>query len=85
MKRIVEKARAAAERFDRRRDHETVRPLAAHSMIETKGRISALRLLPKAVAAVYAGSDRNFRRLVSQERATYRRGLAIASSRRAAV
>jgi len=85
VKRIVEQDQAAAERVDRRRNYETVRPLVAQSMVDTKGRISALRLLPKAVAAGYEGSDRNFRRLVAQERARYRRGLAIAGSRRPAV
>ena len=85
VKRIVEQDQAAAERVDRGRNYETVRPLVAQSMVDTKGRISALRLLPKAVAGGYEGSDRNFRRLVAQERARYRRGLAIAGSRRPAV
>ena len=73
VKRIVEKDQAAVDRVARKRNYESVRPLVAQAMVDTKGRISALRLLPKAAAAGYAGSDRNFRRLVAQERARYRR------------
>jgi transposase len=40
---------------------------------QTQGRISAKRLLPAARAAGYAGSDRNFRRLVAEARASWRR------------
>lgn len=39
----------------------------------TKGRITAKRLLPQARAAGYRGSDRNFRRVVAEEKATWRR------------
>ena len=85
VKRIVEQDGAVGERVAGRRNYEAVRTLVRQSMMETKGRISALRLLPKAVAGGYEGSDRNFRRLVAEERATYRRGLAVASSRRPAV
>lgn len=42
----------------------------------TKGKISAKRLLPAARAAGYEGSDRNFRRLVAQERGKYRQAQA---------
>ena len=38
------------------------------------GRISAKRLLPQARSAGYAGSARNFRRLVAQTKAEWRRG-----------
>ena len=41
---------------------------------KTSGRISAKRLLPQARAAGYAGSARNFRRLVAQAKAEWRRG-----------
>jgi len=64
---------------------EGVRGLVAHELSETKGMISALRLMPKARAAGYAGWDRNFRRLVAQERSKFRQGQAIARSRRPAV
>jgi hypothetical protein len=40
---------------------------------KTSGRISAKRLLPEARAAGYAGSDRNFRRLVAQAKEAWRR------------
>ena len=85
VKRIVQRGRAAEERVARERNYESVRELVADEIVQTKGRISALRLLPKARAAGYEGSDRNFRRLVAQERSKYRQGLAIARSRRPAV
>jgi len=85
VKRIVEKDQAAQQRVARRRNYESVRSIVREEITETKGKISAKRLLPKARAAGYAGSDRNFRRLVAQERAKHRRGLAIAGSRRPAV
>ncbi|MGN6330292.1 MAG: IS21 family transposase [Motilibacteraceae bacterium] len=85
VKRIVERGEAVPERVARRRNYESVRTLVVKEMEETRGRISAKRLLPTARAAGYAGSDRNFRRLVAQERAKYRRGQAIARSRRPAV
>jgi transposase len=85
VKRIIEKDQAQAERVERRRNYESVRGTVAHEMIETHGKISAKRLLPIVRAAGYAGSDRNFRRLVAQERSKYRQGLAIAAGRRPAV
>lgn len=42
-------------------------------MRKTRGRITAKRLLPVARAAGYTGSDRNFRRLVAEEKARWRR------------
>ena len=50
---------------------------------DTKARISAKRLLPAARAAGYAGSDRNFRRLVAQEKSTHRQRQATSSHRQA--
>ena len=85
VRRIVEKDQAQAERVARRRNFESVRGLVADKIEATDGRISALRLLPLARAAGYAGSDRNFRRLVADERGKHRRGLAIAAGRRPAV
>ncbi|MDQ6688795.1 MAG: IS21 family transposase, partial [Actinomycetota bacterium] len=85
VRRIVENDDAAAQWVARKKNYEGVRPVVAQAMVDTKGRISALRLLPRAVAAGYEGSDRNFRRLVAQERGKYRQGLAIARSRRPAV
>jgi transposase len=85
VRRIVEKDQAQAERIARRRNYESVRGLVTEKMKVTNGRISALRLLPLARAAGYDGSDRNFRRLVADERSKHRRGMAIASARRPAV
>ncbi len=83
--RVVNRTEAAEQRIARRRNYESVRALVATKMKDTKGKISAKRLLPAATAAGYAGSARNFRRLVATERGTYRQGLARASARRPAV
>jgi len=40
----------------------------------TLAKISAKRLLPAAGAAGYAGSDRNFRRLVADAKRSWRQG-----------
>jgi hypothetical protein len=85
VKRIIEKDQAAADRVERRKNYESVRALVAHEIDQTKGKISAKRLLSTARAAGYAGSDRNFRRLVATERGKYRQRQAIARSRRPAV
>jgi transposase len=85
VKRIIERGEAAEQRVERRRNYESVRALVAHEIDETKGKISAKRLLPTARAGGYAGSDRNFRRLVATERGKYRQRQAIARSRRPAV
>ena len=60
-------------RAPRPSNYEVVRALVADAVTAGKGRVSAKRLLPKARAAGYTGSDRNFRRLVAQERRRYRR------------
>ena len=44
----------------------------AETVARTKGRITAKRLLPVAVAAGYGGSARNFRRLVAEAKAAWR-------------
>ena len=85
VKRIVEKEQAQAERVARRCNYESVRGVVADKIKVTDGRISAKRLLPLVRAEGYEGSDRNFRRLVADERTKYRRGMAIASARRPAV
>ncbi len=85
VKRIVERDEAAVERVERRRNYESVRALVAHEIGETKAKISAKRLLLKARAGGYAGSDRNFRRLVATERGKYRQRQARECSRRPAV
>ena len=47
----------------------------------TSGRISAKRLLPAARAAGYAGSARNFRRLVADAKRAWRQGIRGAAGR----
>jgi len=74
VKRILEAQHAATERVDRRRNYESVRALVVAKVEVTKGKISAKRLLPEATASGYAGSARNFWRLVAQEKARYRHG-----------
>ena len=69
VKRSVEAARATetgSAPGDVRHNYDEVADLAAETVARTKGRITAKRLLPVAVAAGYSGSDRNFRRLVAE-------------------
>jgi len=60
-------------RAERVRNYEDVRELVGAKVAVTAARISAKRLLPVARAAGYEGSDRNFRRLVSEAKAAWRR------------
>ncbi len=85
VKRIVTRDQAQQERVERRKNYESFRGLVARELKDTNGKLSAKRLLPKAKAAGYEGSARNFRRLVATERAKYRQGVAIANGRRPAV
>ena len=64
---------AAPGRALRGRNYDGVAALVAERVKKTLGRISAKRLLPAARAAGYAGSDRNFRRLVAEQKALWRR------------
>jgi Integrase core domain len=50
-----------------------VRDLVAERVAKSGGRISAKRLLPIAQAAGYEGSARNFRRLVAEQKALWRK------------
>lgn len=83
--RVINRAGAAQARTARRRNYESVRSLVAARIETTSGKISAKRLLPEAAGAGYEGSDRNFRRLVAQERSKYRQLQARARARRPAV
>jgi len=85
VKRIIDRDQAAVERVASRRNYESVRSLVAAKVEQTKGKISAKRLLPEARGAGYEASDRNFRRLVAQEKGKHRQRQAIAGSRRPAV
>jgi hypothetical protein len=75
VKRVVERAEAGAaraERTPRPRNYDPVAKLVAERVATSGGRISAERLLPVARAAGYAGSARNFRRLVAQQKMRWR-------------
>jgi hypothetical protein len=85
VKRIVRRGQAAEQRAVVPRNYEGVRTLVAAEIEDTRGRISGKRLLPKARAGGYAGSERNFRRLVAQEKSSYRQRQVRARSRRPAV
>jgi transposase len=67
-------AAEASERKQRGHNYDSVEDLVAKKVADTSGRISAKRLLPEARAAGYAGSARNFRRLVAAQKALWRRG-----------
>jgi transposase len=69
----------------RPRNYDQVAELVGEKVNSTSGRISAKRLLPAARAAGYAGSDRNFRRLVAQAKRDWRDGQARQGGRRPAV
>jgi transposase len=76
VKRVIarhEAGGAAPERAPRGHNYDGVAALAAERVEKTAGRISAKRLLPAARAAGYAGSDRNFRRLVAGAKQAWRR------------
>ncbi len=64
---------AAPPRAPRGLNYDGVAALVAERVSKTSGRISAKRLLPAARAAGYGGSDRNFRRLVAEQKALWRR------------
>jgi transposase len=77
VRRVIE--RAEAGEADRRmpaaraRNYDDVTEVVAQRVKESVGRISAKRLLPVARAAGYQGSPRNFRRLVAEQKALWRR------------
>ena len=65
---------------------DVVRSLVAERVAKLHARVSAKRLLPAARVAGYAGSSRNFRRLVAAEKRAWRpRPLVISGVRRCAV
>jgi hypothetical protein len=75
VKRIIEAheaGNAGVERTPRARNFDEVTDLVAKRVEATSGRISAKRLLPEARAAGYAGSPRNFRRLVAEAKRAWR-------------
>jgi transposase len=62
----------APVRVSRGHNYDAVTELVAARIDKTLGRISAKRLLPQARTAGYAGSARNFRRLVAAEKQAWR-------------
>ena len=75
VKRSVEAARRAEAGVDPglvRHNYDGVADLVAETVARTKGRITAKRLLPVAVAAGYGGSARNFRRLAAEAKSAWR-------------
>lgn len=91
VKRVIEAHQAGsrgeplAPRAERGRNYDAVTQLVVEKVNDTAGRISAKRLLPAARAAGYAGSDRNFRRLVAEAKRQWRIGQARAAGRRPAI
>lgn len=86
VKRVIDRHEGgggAPARSAREHNYDGVEQLVAKKVASTSGRISAKRLLPAAKAAGYAGSERNFRRLVADQKALWRR--ANHHSRRPAV
>lgn len=78
VKRVVEASRAGEPLEPRRprmvvRNTDVVREVVAAKVRTTDGRISAKRLLPVGRAAGYEGSARNFRRVVAEAKAKWRR------------
>ena len=72
VKRAVEASERSEPRPPPAHNYDEVADLVAQRVEKTKGRISAKRLLPAAKAAGYLGSDRNFRRLVADEKRNWR-------------
>jgi len=76
VKRVIARHEAggsAPARSPRERNYDVVAGLVAERVEKTAGRISAKRLLPAARAGGYAGSPRNFRRLVAVQKQLWRR------------
>lgn len=79
VKRIVDKFEAdqagapPPARAERDHNYDAVAELVAARVKKSHARISAKRLLPIALTAGYDGSDRNFRRLVAEAKAVWRR------------
>ena len=79
VKRVVDRFEAdqAGEvtpaRVERVHNYDAVTELVAERVKKSKGRMSAKRMLPIARAAGYEGSARNFRRLVAESKALWRR------------
>jgi hypothetical protein len=86
VKRVIERHESsggAPERAPRGHNYDAVVGLVAERVAKTHGKITAKWLLPAAEAAGYAGSARNFRRLVAEQKTLW--GKENHRGRRAAV
>lgn len=78
VRRVIEAAQTALAgepvppREARARNYDGIIDLVTERVTASRGKISAKRLLPVAVTAGYAGSARNFRRLVAVEKTRWR-------------
>jgi transposase len=75
VRRVIERHDAGGDappRVARGHNYDAVTELVAARIEKAQARISAKRLLPAALAAGYAGSARNFRRLVATQKQTWR-------------
>lgn len=75
VRRVIERAATGhdpGERVPRPHNYDEVTELVAARVRASKGRMSAKRLLPIAAAAGYTGSERNFRRLVAEQKGLWR-------------
>lgn len=81
VKRVVNAKESSSDTPERTRNYEGVREIVAAKLASTKGKITAKRLLPIARAASYDGSARNFRRLVAEERAKWKRSVGAKGRR----
>jgi hypothetical protein len=76
VKRVIDRHESgdgAPARARREHNYDGVVELVAKRVDKTHGRISAKRLLPAARAEGYEGSARNFRRLVAEQKALWRK------------
>ncbi len=71
---VLGPAAGTSSRVARRHNYDVVADVVAERVARTSARISAKRLLPEARAAGYAGSARNFRRLVAKAKRAWRAG-----------
>jgi transposase len=75
VRRVIERQEAgsgAPPRIARGHNYDAVTEVVTTRIEKTQGRISAKRLLPEARTAGYAGSARNFRRLVATQKQAWR-------------
>jgi len=76
VKRVIarhESGAGASVRVPREHNYDTVAELVTATVKKTSGKITAKRLLPAAQVAGYAGSARNFRRLVAEQKVLWRK------------